>query len=527
MSALPGNVILLYGYAVMCYYEDVDVSLSAYPSRQENNMSDSGGAILPSSEPSISGTKVKHPGYTLYLHIPDDYIECHCSYIPHAEGGGMLTSDEFAQTLKEYGVLEMIDQTAFEDFVTMAAAGRQLLSVLIASGAPPIPGRDGYFKLKATPSTILHGSDPQESGLIDMYRVQTFINVGPGDEIGRVIPALPGIPGRNIRGVPILPEPVKEFKYTLGKNIELDEDGGILRATSIGRFCQISGVFSVEDEYVVKGDVDFNIGKIDFKGVVEVRGDVLDRFDITATKGLTVAGNIGVCRIVSGGNISFCGMDGQDEGSILCGGTLHAHHIHNSVIECTGDVIVDVEVHECIIKTLGRIIVDKDTITGGVSIAQGGIEANKLGSPSGLHTSLHAGADYHYVEEISRLQEELTATQAVISEAKSLEEITELRKSSAALSEQIATLRSKTAESANAKINVKKKLHENVRIELGSTIETVQEKQTGPLTIVENLSEGGLRYIPMSSLDVKAIDIEKAFMLEKKYAQKGNKAAGI
>ena len=62
-------------------------------------------------------------------------------------------------------------------------------------------------------------------------------------------------------------------------------------------------------------------------------------------------------------------------------------------------------------------------------------------------------------------------------------------------------------------------------MELGNTSETVQEKKTGPLSIVENLSEGGLRYIPMTSLDVKAIDIERAFMLEKKYSKKGDTAA--
>jgi len=125
------------------------------------------------------------------------------------------------------------------------------------------------------------------------------------------------------------------------------------------------------------------------------------------------------------------------------------------------------------------------------------------------------------VRVTNRLQEELTATQAVISEAESLVQITELRKRSATLSGQIATLRSKTVATANAKINVKKKLHENVRLELGNTTETVLEKQTGPLSIVENLSEGGLRYIPMTSLDVKAADIERAFILEKKFAKKG------
>ncbi len=491
-------------------------------------MSDSSDATPSSSAPAFSGFKVEQPGYTLYLQISDDCLECRCNYLPHEEGA-MLTSDELAEILKEHGVLEMIDRNACEEFVTMAAAGRQQLNMLLASGTAQVNGSDGYFELKAPVSTTLHISGDNVTGVVDMYRVKDFINVGPGDEIGRIFMAVPGVPGRNVKGMPILPEPVKELKYTLGKNVSLDEDkdGWILRSTSTGRFSQLRGEFSVEEEFIVKGDVDFNVGKINLKGFVEVRGDVLDHFDITATKGLTVTGNIGVCNIVSDGDISFCGMDGQDVGSIVCGGTLHAHHIHDTFIECAGNVIVDVEVHDCIIKTLGQIIVDKDTISGGSCIAQGGIEASKLGSPSAIHTNLLVGVDYHSLEEQQRLQEELTAIQDEMALAHSLENIAELRKSTAALSRRIATLRSKTAAAANAKINVKKTLHENVRMELGNTSETVQEEKTGPLTIVENLSEGGLRYVSMSSLNVKAADIERALILEKKYAQKGNKAAGI
>lgn len=462
----------------------------------------------------MSGVKVEQTGYTLYLQIPDNYLECRCSYIPHGQGA-MLTSDELADTLQKHGVLEAIDQQACEDFVTMAAAGRQQLDVLLACGTPPVVGTDEYFQLTAPSTTVMH-SDDYDGVIVDMYRVTTFVNVVTGDEIGRIIPSVPGVPGRSIKGVPIVPQQCKTLTYKLGKNISLDEDGAILRAAAVGRFCQSGTEFSVEEEFVVKGDVDFKVGIINFKGFVGVRGDVLDNFDITATKGLTVTGNIGVCSIVSEGDISFCGMDGQDLGSIVCGGTLRAHHIHNTVIECSGDVIVDVEIHDCIIKTLGRIIVNKDTISGGSCIALGGIEAGKLGSPSARHTSLLVGVDYHYVEELKRLLEELTATQDEIGEAGSLEEITALRKGAAALSIRIASLRTKTVAAANARINVKKMLHENVRMVLGDVTETVQELRAGPLTIVENISEGGLRFIPMSSMDVKATDIELAFILEQK-----------
>ena len=468
----------------------------------------------PPAIPTVSGIKIEHTGYTLYLQIPDNYLECRCSYVPHGQGT-MLTADELADTLKKHGVLEMIDEQACEDFLVMAAAGRQQLDVLLASGTPPVAGTDEYFQLTAPATTVVH-SDDYDGAIVDMYRVITFVNVATGDEIGRIVPTVAGVPGQNIKGVPIVPLPCKALKYTLGKNIRLDEDGATLRATAVGRFCQMGGEFSVEEEFVVKGDVDFKVGVINFKGFVEVRGDVLDNFDITATKGLTVTGNIGVCSIVSEGDISFCGMDGQDLGSIVCGGMLRAHHIHNTDIECTGDVIVDVEIHDCIIKTLGRIIVNKDTISGGSCIARGGIEAGKLGSPSARHTHLLVGVDYHYVEELKQLLEELTATQDEIAAAGSLEEITALRKRAAALSTRSANLRTKTVAAANAKINVKKMLHENVHMVLGDVTETVQEFKVGPLTIVENISEGGLRFIPMSSIDVKASDIELAFILEQK-----------
>jgi len=469
--------------------------------------------------PILSGIKIEQPDYTIYLQIPENALECRCSFVPNIESA-LLTVEKLLDTLKEYAALEMIDLSACEDIVASAAAGKQQFNVLLACGTPPIPGRDGYFELTASPSSEVHGGDDDRS-IVDMYIVQTFVNVATGDEIGRIIPAVQGTPGRDIRGEQILPPPCKELSYSLGKRVHLDPESGILTAASIGRFCNLRGEFSVEEEFVVKGDVDFNVGIINFKGFVEVRGDVLDNFDITATKGLTVKGNIGVCNIVSDGNITFNGMDGQDSGSIVCGGTLRAHHIHSTTIECAGDVIVEVEIHDCTIKTLGRIIVNKDTISGGSYIARGGIEAGKLGSPSARHTTLLVGVDYHYVEELKHLLWQLTETQAEIGEARSLEEITELRKRAATLSERIAALRGKTVAAANAKINVKKKLHENVKMVLGDVTSTMQKAKDGPITIVENISAGGVRFIPMTSIDLKASDIERAFVLEEKISKTG------
>lgn len=460
------------------------------------------------------GSEIKKLGYSLYLRIPDNRLECRCSYVPH-EQGTMISRDDLNGFLKQYNVREGIDQQAVDSFLVKAAAGQQMVDVLLASGTPPVDGADECISLSIHPSSAVYSGEEVVTN-IDMHIVQTFINVSSGDEIGRIIPAEPGIPGRNIMGLPIPPQPGKPLKAAIGKNVRLEENGALLVAAATGRFCQSGDEISVEEEYVVKGDVNFRVGSIDFKGIVEVRGDVLDHFDITASKGLAVTGNIGVCSIASEGDITFCGMDGQNTGHIVCGGTLRAHFIHEVDIECAGDVIVDVEIHNCIIKSLGRIIVDKGAISGGSYIALGGIEAKKLGSVASVHTKLQAGVDYHDVALLEQLFASLSETQEKAKQSQSLTEIAELRKTSAALTDSIMTIRNKDNAVANAKINAKTALYDNVLIVLGTVAEETKEQKDGPLTIIENSIDGGLRFLSLTSLDVKARDIEMAFIREQK-----------
>ena len=476
-------------------------------------MTDQHTPAAPAS-PAIGGSEIKKLGYSLYLKIPENRLECRCSYVPH-EQGSMMTRDELSTFLKQYNVREGIDQETFDDFVVKAAAGQQQVDVLLASGTPPVTGADENISLSVQSSSAVHSGD-EETTNIDMHIVQTFINVSSGDEIGRIIPAEPGTPGRNILGIPIAPQPGKPMKCTIGKNIRVEENGTLLIATATGRFCQSASEISVEEEYIVKGDVNFRVGSINFKGIVAVRGDVLDNFDVTASKGLTVTGNIGASSIVSDGDITFCGMDGQGRGKIVCGGTLRAHFIHDVEIECAGDVIVDVEIHNCTVRTLGKIAVDKGAISGGLYIARGGIEAKKLGSAASVHTKLQAGVAYHDVELLEKLFAALTETQDKAKQSQSLTEIAEFRKTIAALTDSIMAIRSKADESANAKINVKATLYENVQLVLGTDTETIKEQMDGAHSIIVNSIEGGFRYLSLTGLNIKATDIELAFVREQK-----------
>jgi uncharacterized protein (DUF342 family) len=462
--------------------------------------------------PVFGGSEIKKLGYNLYLRIPDNRLECRCSYVPH-EQGSMMSRDDLTSILKQYNVQEGIDQQAFEDFCIKAAAGQQLVDMLLASGTPPVHGKDEFISLMVHPSVVVRKGE-DDSTNVDMHIVQTFLNVSAGDVIGRIIPAEPGTPGKNISGMIIPSHPGKKMKCKVGKNICLEENGTLLVAAAAGRFCQSSEEVSVEHEYLVKGNVNFRIGSINFIGVVEIRGDVMDNFDVTASKGLMVTGNIGACNIVSDGDISFCGMNGLDRGRIICGGTLRAHYIHDVVVECKGDVIVDVEIHNCIIKTLGRIIVDKGAISGGSYIALGGIEAKKLGSASSQRTELRAGVDCNEAEVLDKLMVTLDETQNKLDQSQSPSEIKELQHTVSVLADSIMVIRGKTEESANAKINVKSVLYENVHLSLGCVTETVREQKDGSHSIIENSIEGGLRYLSLTGLNVNAGNMERAFVLE-------------
>jgi uncharacterized protein (DUF342 family) len=471
----------------------------------------------------IAGKECKKLGYSLYVWISDDKLECRCSYVPHDQGS-MMTRDELQTFLAQSGIKEGLKPNALEDFAIKAGAGQALSMVLIAAGQPPVPGKDGWLSFTAQSSVaVAHVVDETEN--IDLHNVQTFINVMPGDEIGCIMPPERGTVGRSVTGQAIFPPVPKPLNLKIGANIHTSDDDTRLIADVAGRVCTGSGEISVAQEYVVAGDVNFRVGSIDFNGYVEVRGDILDGFNVTAVKGLRVSGNIGACQIRSSGDITFCGMDGMEKGTIECGGMITANFMHDcALVECAGDVIADVELHNCHVKALGRIVVNRGAISGGSYTALGGIETKKAGSASSIRTTLRAGFDYRDMPELELITAKLENNTVQMESAGSFQDMELLRKIRAELTERLSVIHSHSAEMANPKINVKTILYDNTYIRVGLNTKEKVDERDGPFSVIENTLEGGLRFLSMTSLDVRASDIELAFVRE--HAQQRQRPAG-
>ena len=455
--------------------------------------------------------EAKRYGYQMEFLISSDGVDCHCTYEPATTGGAPLTETDLQGFLSQFKIREGLITEAVAGLLNHAASGKALAGLLLAHGETMVPGEDGYIAL----SDDLTKDQPIEDngGAIDLRQVQSFLNVEAGDLVAKIQAPGAGTPGMTVSGKTISPQPGTPVKLQMGLNVRLANDSATIYAVSAGRVYCRGHEISVEDIYVVDGDVDFSVGNIAFKGFVEIKGDVLDGFTVKATKGIKVHGIIGVCTIESDGDIYFSGMNGRSKGTIACAGSISANYIYETTIECAGDVTVDVEVRNSYIRALGEICVNKRGISGGEYFALAGIESFFLGNVASLRTLVAAGTHYQDLEELNLLFNQLKQLIAQFNDTpKENVDLKEFAGQRSAITERIQEVRQRTYAVRNPKINVKRVLYEGVTITLGSLSEKIKEARKGPLSIIENTIEGGFRFLGMTPLLFKAQEIEKTFI---------------
>ncbi|NTV51192.1 MAG: DUF342 domain-containing protein [Geobacteraceae bacterium] len=481
-------------------------------------------ALFVNGAETSSRFEIKRYGYTLTFEICPDESECYCFYEPSTIGGTPLTESELKGHLAQFKIKEGIIPEAVASLLSSAASAQAVSDLLLAQGTLMVPGEDGQVVMSVADDLAKTEPEEGDGGTVDFRKVQSFLNVEEGDLVATITTPGLGMPGMTVTGKIIPPLPGAPAKLEIGQNVRLSDDRNSIFALGTGRVFLRDNVISVEDVYVIDGNVGFKVGNISFNGYVEVKGDVLDGFFVKATKGIKVRGNIGTCAIESDGDISFSGMSGQGTGTIICGGSISANFIYDTVIECAGDVNADVEIRSSQIKCLGAISVNKGGLTGGEYFALSGIECSNLGSRTSLRTRVVAGVHYGDLEELNVLFNELKLLIAAFSAApKGTVDMKEFAAKRAAITERTQEVRARTYEQCNPKINVKKVLYEGVSITLGIISENVVGERKGPLSIIENSIEGGLRFLGMTPLSFKAQAIEQTFIQQQQAEQQKNR----
>ncbi len=474
--------------------------------------------------------------YRLKLHTQSSELYCYAS-IQVNDLDNSITPTELVKVLHNLKITETVDLEQIAIFCAEAAQGNNPQDILIAAGHPAQHGEDGWFELLVSTETEQRELEKDDRGrVIDFKAIHSFSNVGSGEAIGRYYPPTAGTDGRTVTGKTIHSIHGSPSKVTSGNGTTLSEDETEVLSDREGRVIFEHNMISVVEELVITGDVDLSVGHISFNGFVLVTGDILDDFKINAQKGLKVKGSIGKNRIISDGPVTIGSMAGRGEGEILCKGNLTARYLNQVKVECYGNVIVEHELRNSVIKSTGAIIVSKGLISGGECVALEGIEAKMGGNRNGVKTHLTSGvyfpeSDYltklrHNLQRINEQLQNIVRTIKDLNKAplnvkqKSLQEALDLR--IGILTQRATNLEVEKEEitvelagfelaahpTENAKVNIKHSLQEGVIIHLGASSEEIKLERNGPLSIIEDSVSGGLRFMSYTPLSLTASDLE-------------------
>lgn len=359
--------------------------------------------------------------------------------------------DDVNDYLKEANIVFGLDDSKLRELVEE----KETKEILVAQGQPAQPAQDAYLKLVYLKEEDIDEDDEEKK--VERVARHAVISVEPGDLLVELVPPVEGQPGRDVYGRVIPVKPPKKIEIIPGNGVNLDQLGTRAFAAISGRPEVTGARVAVHPSYVLSGDVDAKVGRIDFKGDVQILGNVQDEMSIEATGQVVINGYAANANITAGGSVI----------------------VHNNIVGCTvragglgtiaGKMIITLDVVK---KGLPQLLAagkqllkhpsfaqNRDVARVGEGIVLRMLLSNKFNNlPQKLKDSLPdveklvEGLDYAeiraFAEEFGELQQKLTGNGPLT--LKTLEDAGNLFDSFIKRSDQIITLlKEKTADKAN------------------------------------------------------------------------------
>ena len=250
----------------------------------------------------------------------------------------------------------------------------------VAFGTHAIDGQDGTYALTFDPEW--KGPHEKDDGTIDYKELDLVKNVYEGEILCNIVLPTEGINGVNVFGGSISARDGKFPDIGTGSNAVLTEDKTEIRAEKDGCVYFQGGKVLVEEAFNVKQDVCLETGNIDFNGSVNIAGNVLQGFKVTAKNDIFVKGRVEGVEMKAGGNIVIAGgITGMGSAIIEAEGDISAKFIESANVTCGGNLTCEF-ILKANVKAEKSIYMkgDKGTIVGGTTLAGEEIVAKNLGS---------------------------------------------------------------------------------------------------------------------------------------------------
>ncbi|CAH1197800.1 hypothetical protein PAECIP111893_00984 [Paenibacillus plantiphilus] len=282
---------------------------------------------------------------------------------------------------------------------------------LIAQGEAAVSGQDGTIRFSYDMKEEQHKPVEIEGGKVDFKEITQLKNVRRGQLIAEKVPATEGKSGVAVTGEVIPGKNGKEAFFKLGKNVVLNPEQTALYAA-------IDGLITMTDKnkinvfpiYEVNGDVDYNIGNIDFVGTVVIRGNVLTGFRIKASGDIRVIGGVEGAELESEGSIEITGgILASNKGFIRAGKNVKSTFIQDGNVTAAEDVLVTQSIMHSHVRA-GRNVVcsgTKGLIVGGMIQAGERVVARTIGNTMSTATAIEVGVRPELRAELLELRQNL------------------------------------------------------------------------------------------------------------------------
>ena len=299
-----------------------------------------------------------------------------------------------------------------------------LHKIIVARGKDPVNGNPEYYlplvDIEKKAGKIL------VDGSIDFKEIDSIIQIKINQAVLKKIPAKEPEEGHTIYGDFIPAYIESRTGFIKGKNIVPSNDETVYLAKIDGCINVTNNVISVLPIAVVKGDIDYETGNIDFNGSVEVFGSVLPGFKVTASDNIIIRNNVDDAVIQAGGNvIVHSGIGGKGQTRVIAEGSVNAKYILNSEIEARGEIITEASIINSRVYSNDKITVTHKNgkIMGGEVMALNEVAANTIGGPKENNTIITVGKSRIIERELDNIKTQMNNFKIEV------DEITEYAKS--------------------------------------------------------------------------------------------------
>ncbi|MCD4742113.1 MAG: FapA family protein [Desulfobacteraceae bacterium] len=270
----------------------------------------------------------------------------------------------------------------------------------VARGIKPVQGEDAkidyFFNTK-----YLKAGGVATDGQIDFKDRGKIPQVEKEMVLAKKIPMVEALAGKNLYGEAVIVKPATDVKIKIGKGAKLSANGlQVLAAVNGHPKISSSREICVDEEYIIKGNVDYETGHIDYDGDISIKGCIKSGFKVKGHNIKALEIDDGTIDAQGDVNIS----DGIIKGEIYVQGNLSAKYIHNSHITCMGDVASEKEIIDATIENRGKCSVVNGKIISSKIISKMGVFAKDIGTEKGKPSAIRVGHDIFVEKDLAKNQ---------------------------------------------------------------------------------------------------------------------------